>query len=43
MYARINKRVIFLLPCVAIGIDADDRPFFEIAFLNFAIGIGDVP
>jgi hypothetical protein len=42
-YMRRNKRVCFLLPLIAIGIDVDDRVFFEFGFLTFVIGIGDAP
>ena len=42
MYARINKRVFFLIPTIAVGIDEFDYLFVEIAWLNVAIGFGKV-
>jgi hypothetical protein len=42
MYTRINRRVFFLTPAVAVGIDEFDYFFIEIAWLNIAIGFGKV-
>jgi hypothetical protein len=39
MYLRTNQRVFFLLPTAAIGWDVDDSWFFEVAWLNFALGV----
>ena len=41
MYFRVNVRVFFLLPAIAVGVDADDRYFVEVAWLCFAAGFGD--
>lgn len=43
MYTRRNWRVCFLTPTIAVGIDEDDRPFFEVAWFWFVIGFGDTP
>lgn len=42
MYTRINKRVFFILPTFATGIDEFGYVFFEFAWFNIAIGIGKV-
>ena len=39
-YHRTSERVFFLLPAIAIGIEVDGRYFFEIAWFNFALGLG---
>lgn len=41
MYTRVNSKVFFLLPTVAVGIDLDGRYFIEAAWLNFVVGFGD--
>lgn len=41
MYTRHNPNVAFLWPALAIGVDADGRNFMEIAWLWWAVGIGD--
>jgi len=43
MYARTNARVFFLLPAIAVGADIDGRYFLEVAWLCWAVGIGDAP
>ncbi len=40
MYTRVNKRVFFLIPTMAVGLDEFDAMFVEIAWLNVAIGFG---
>lgn len=40
IYSRINERVFFLLPSMAVGVDEDGTYFVEIAMFNFAIGFG---
>lgn len=43
-YTRISHSTLFLLPCIAIGTDIEDgRPFLEVAWLCFALGIGAKP
>jgi hypothetical protein len=42
-YVRTSHHTCFLIPCVAIGTEEDGRPFLEIAWLCWAIGIGDAP
>jgi hypothetical protein len=42
MYARVNERVFFLLPTVAVGVDIDGRLFVELAWFNFAVGLGSL-
>jgi len=39
MYYRINEKVFFVLPTMAIGLDEDGLWFVEIAWLNIAVGI----
>lgn len=42
IYIRKSHHTLFLLPAIAVGIDVQDgRPFFEVAWLSWAIGIGD--
>ena len=43
IYFRLSERTVFLLPAIAVGLDVDGRPFFEVAWLNWAVGIGDQP
>ena len=44
IYFRKSHNTLFLTPCVAIGTDQEDgRPFLEIAWLWWAIGLGDAP
>ncbi len=44
IYTRTNRYTLFLLPCVAVGTDIEDgRPFFEIAWLCWAVGVGAPP
>ncbi len=44
VYFRRSNLTLFLLPTFAVGVDADDgRPFFEIAWLCWAAGIGEAP
>jgi hypothetical protein len=40
MYFRHNPNVCFLLPAIACGIDLDQRPFIEVAWLFWAVGLG---
>lgn len=40
MYTRINRRVFFLVPTMAVGIDEFDYFFVEFAWFNVAIGFG---
>jgi len=42
LYHRISDNVFFILPTVAVGIDADGQYFFEIAWFNVAIGLGSL-
>ena len=42
MYTRINKRVFFLLPSVAVGYDDFGYVFIEVAWFNVAVGFGKV-
>lgn len=39
-YTRTNQRVCFLWPSLAIGEDVDGRPFMEVGFLFWAVGLG---
>jgi len=39
MHLRTNQRVFFLIPTAAIGWDVDNAWFFEVAWLNFAVGV----
>lgn len=41
MYTRVNDRVFFLLPTIAIGLDIDDSYFVEIAWGNYVLGFGN--
>jgi hypothetical protein len=41
-YTRTSQHTCFLLPSIAIGTE-DGVPFLEIAWLCWAIGIGDAP
>jgi len=43
IYFRRSHNTLFILPAIAVGTDADQRPFFEVAWLCWAIGIGDKP
>jgi hypothetical protein len=43
MYTRLKSRVCFLLPTLAIGVDADGRYFIEAGWLWFAVRLGDAP
>ena len=39
-YIRRAKYTMFLLPCIAVGVDVmDGRPFLEIGWLFWAVGI----
>ena len=40
LYHRINDRVFFLLPTMAVGLDVDNKYFVEVAWFNIAIGFG---
>lgn len=40
MYFRVNRRVFFLVPTMAVGFDEDGRVFVELAWLNVAVGFG---
>lgn len=40
MYYRVNERVFFLLPTIAVGLDLDGAYFVEVAWLNLSIGFG---
>lgn len=40
MYMRVGANVFFLLPAVAVGVDVDGRFFLEVAWGNYAIGLG---
>ena len=41
IYTRTNKNTLFLLPCIAVGVDVEtDLPFLEVAWLCWAIGVG---
>lgn len=40
IYVRQNNSVCFLLPTMAVGSDLDGRFFVEVAWLNFAVGVG---
>lgn len=40
MYLRQNKRVFFLLPSAAVGVDEHGYYFIEFAWLCFAVGLG---
>lgn len=40
LYHRINDKVFFLIPTMAVGTDLDGRFFVEIAWLNISIGFG---
>lgn len=42
MYYRVNTRVFFITPTIAVGTDVDNRAFIELAWLCFAVGIGEV-
>lgn len=39
-YTRSNRSVCFLWPSLAIGLDVDGRPFMEVGFLTWAVGLG---
>lgn len=40
-YFRTSSNTLFLLPCLAVGTDTDDgRPFIELAWLSWAVGVG---
>ena len=41
MYTRINKRVFFILPTIAV-VDEFGYFFIEVAWFNVAIGFGKV-
>lgn len=43
MYLCVYKREFFLFPTVVIGFDRDNTLFFELVWLNLAIGVGEVP
>jgi hypothetical protein len=43
IYFRRSEYVVFLLPAIAVGLQVDGRPFFEVAWFNWAVGIGDGP
>lgn len=42
MYSRYNPSVVFLLPTLAVGLDTDGRPFIEVAWLCWAVGLGSL-
>lgn len=42
MYVRHKPSVLFIVPTVAVGIDLDDRPFMELAWLCWSVGIGSL-
>lgn len=39
MYTRTNKKVFFVWPALAFGIDLDGRMFFEAAWGFWAVGL----
>lgn len=41
LYTRRSENVFFLLPALAVGVDMDGRYFLEVAWLCWAVGIGD--
>lgn len=41
MYYRVNTRVFFLMPTIAVGIDMDGRYFVEAAWFCFVLGFGE--
>ena len=43
IYTRISRVVLFVWPALAIGIDINGLVFMELAWLNFAVGIGAKP
>ena len=43
IYTRTSERTMFLLPAVAVGMDENGSPFMELAWLCWAIGIGEKP
>ena len=46
IYVRQSPRVCFLLPAIALGLDTENEneyPFLEVAWLFWAIGIGEKP
>lgn len=42
-YTRKSANTAFIFPALAVGTDGDGLPFIEIAWLCWAIGIGDAP
>lgn len=40
MDLRVNQRVFFVFPALAVGIDEDGAVFMEAAWFNLAVGIG---
>ena len=41
IYTRTSESTLFLLPAIAVGM-SDGLPFIELAWLCWAIGIGDL-
>jgi hypothetical protein len=41
IYTRTSTRTLFLLPAIAIGVEEDGKPFLEVAWLWWAVGVGD--
>lgn len=41
MYTRENANVFFLIPTIAVGTETDGRFFLEIAWLCWAVGVGE--
>lgn len=40
-YGRFNPNVCFILPAIAVGIDVDGLFFMEMAWLCWAVGVGN--
>lgn len=40
MYFRKNYKVFFIFPALAVGIDENECFFLEVAWFNYAAGLG---
>ena len=40
-YFRESDSTLFLLPAIAVGVECGGVPFLEVAWLFWAVGIGD--